>query len=91
MMKPYDYWPYREFTELLSDIYQCRNMNHRGNKPSEWEQSILNRISPLKSFYYFKFLGGLAQYVDYIKKGVDYIPELKRYSDGLEKKTICIP
>lgn len=35
------------------------------------------RIVPLKSLYYFKFLGVLAQYVEYIKEGCEYIPELK--------------
>lgn len=70
----------------VSDIYQCRNMNHRGNTLNEWEQSTLNRISPLKSFYYFKFMGVLAQYVDYIRNGFDYIPELKKYSDSIKEK-----
>lgn len=87
-MKSSDYDSYIEFTSLLSDIYQCRNMNHRGNTLNEWEQSTLNRISPLKSFYYFKFMGVLAQYVDYIRNGVDYIPELKKYSDSIKEKKI---
>lgn len=91
MMKSSDYESYIEFTSLLSDIYQCRNMNHRGNTLNEWEQSTLNRISPLKSFYYFKFMGVLAQYVDYIRNGVDYIPELKKYSDIIKEKKISIP
>ena len=63
-------------------------MYHRGNTLNEWEQSTLNRISPLKSFYYFKFMGVLAQYVDYIRNGVDYIPELKKYSDSIKEKKI---
>lgn len=91
MMKSSDYESYIEFTSLLSDIYQCRNMNHRGNTLNEREQSTLNRISPLKSFYYFKFMGVLAQYVDYIRNGVDYIPELKKYSDIIKEKKISIP
>ena len=91
MMKNSDYDSYIEFTSLLSDIYQCRNMNHRGNTLNEWELSTLNRISPLKSFYYFKFMGGLAQYVDYIRNGVDYIPELKKYSDSIKEKKISAP
>lgn len=88
MMKSSDYESYIEFTSLLSDIYQCRNMNHRGNTLNEWELSTLNRISSLKSFYYFKFMGVLAQYVDYIRNGVDYIPELKKYSDSIKEKKI---
>lgn len=91
MMKTSDYYSYKEYTSLLSDIYQCRNMNHRGNILNEWEQSTLNRISPLKSFYYFKFMGGLAQYVDYIRNGVNFISELKRYSDSIKEKKVSIP
>lgn len=90
MMKSGEYDSYVEFTSLLSDIYQCRNMNHRGNTQNEWELAVLNRIYPLKSFYYFKFMGGLAQYVDYIKKGLQFIPELKKFCDGIEKQKISI-
>lgn len=88
MMRSSEYDSYIEFTSLLSDIYQCRNMNHRGNTQNEWELAVINRIQPLKSFYYFKFMGGLAQYVDYIKKGLKFIPELKKYSDSIEKQKV---
>lgn len=91
MMKSGEYESYVEFTSLLSDIYQCRNMNHRGNTQNEWELAVLNRIYPLKSFYYFKFLGGLAQYIDYIKGGLEYIPELKKFCDGIEKQKVSSP
>ncbi len=73
MMKSSDYDSFKEVTSLLKDIYQCRNMNHRGNSPSP---EIQDRILPLKSLYYFKFLGVLAQYVEYIKEGYDYLPTI---------------
>ena len=73
MMKYSDYDSFNEVTSLLYDIYQCRNMNHRGNSPSP---EIQDRILPLKSLYYFKFLGVLAQYVEYIKEGYDYLPTI---------------
>ena len=66
-------------------------MNHRGNTQNEWELSVLNRIYPLKSLYYFKFMGGLAQYMDYVIRGVPYISELKKYSDSIEKQKVSIP
>ncbi len=91
MMKSSDYESYIEFTTLLSDIYQCRNMNHRGNTQNEWETTVFNRIYPLKSFYYFKFMGGLAQYVDCVKRGMENIPELKKYCDGIEKQRVTAP
>ena len=73
MMKSSDYDSFKEVTSLLKDIYQCRNMNHRGNSPSP---EIQDRILPLKSLYYFKFLGVLAQYVEYIKEGYDDLPTI---------------
>lgn len=91
MMKGSDYDSFIEITSLLNDIYQCRNMNHRGNSQNQWEKETFARIIPLKSLYYFKFLGVLAQYVEYIKEGWGYIPELKKYSDSIEKRKISAP
>ena len=86
MMKSSDYDSFIEITSLLNDIYQCRNLNHRGNTTNQWEQERLDRVLPLKSFYYFKFLGVLAQYVSFIKKGIDFLPSLDKYASSLEKK-----
>lgn len=91
MMKNGEYDSFIEFTSLLSDIYQCRNMNHRGNTQNEWELAVFNRIDPLKSFYYFKFMGGLAQYVDYIKRGIPHILDLKKFCDSIEPQRVSIP
>ena len=88
MMKNSDYDSYKEITTLLSDIYTCRNMNHRGNTLNKWEKEVLDRIMPLKSFYYFKFLGALAQYLEYIKTGLAFVPEIKKYCDTIEKKKV---
>lgn len=90
-MKNSDFDSFFEITSLLNDIYQCRNMNHRGNTQNQWEKDTYDKIIPLKSLYYFKFLGVLAQYVEYIKEGWGYIPELKKYSDSIEKQKISAP
>ena len=63
-------------------------MNHRGNTLNQWEKETQERILPLKSFYYFKFMGVLAQYVDYIKKGFPSIPSIEEYAKTLEKKKV---
>ena len=91
MMKSGDYDSFVEITSLLNDIYQCRNMSHRGNSQNQWEKETFDRIFHLKSLYYFKFLGVLAQYVEYIKEGWGYIPELKKYSESIEKQNISAP
>jgi hypothetical protein len=85
-----DYKGFVEIKNLMSDIYQCRNMNHRGNKQTEWEEKTLNRILPLKSYYYFRFMGALAQYVNYVKNGYSCIDEIYDYCKTLDKKPIRI-
>lgn len=77
-MKSSDYDSFVEITSLLNDIYQCRNMNHRGNSQNQWEKDTFSKIIPLKSLYYFKFLGVLAQYVEYNKRGVEIYPRIKK-------------
>ena len=85
MMKSSDYDSFKEITSLLNDIYQCRNMNHRGNAQNQSQQNTIAKIISLKSLYFLKFLGVLAQYVEYIKEGWGFIPNLKEYSDSIEK------
>lgn len=82
-MTSQDYISYRNITYILNEIYQCRNMNHRGNNSTEWEQKTINKILPLQSLYYLKFYGALAQYIDLIKDGYSHISELVEYSRTL--------
>lgn len=85
-----DFKGYVEIAQLMSDIYQCRNMNHRGSTQTGWEEKTLNRILPLKSYYYFRFMGALAQYVNFIKEGYVCIDEIYEYCKTLDKKPIKI-
>lgn len=87
-MKSSDFDNYKEITGLLNDIYQCRNTNHRGNTLTEYETETLNRILPMKSFYYFKFLGALAQYIDFIKTGSLTITDIAAYAKTLPSKKV---
>lgn len=89
MMKSSDYDSFVEITSLLNNIYQCRNMNHRGNSQNQWEKETFARIIPLKSLYYFKFLGVLAQYVEYIKEGYNYIPIILDFCKTISSKKIA--
>lgn len=88
MMKSSDYKTYIEITDNLSYIYNLRNCVHRGGSSTEWEQKILDKIMPLKSFYYFKFLGVLAQFIEFVKEGYDAIPVLKKYADSITVKPV---
>lgn len=90
MMKRGDYDLFKDITNTLNDIYQCRNMNHRGNIQYSWEEETCNRILSMKSVYYFKFLGALVQYIEFIKKGLLFLPEIDKYCKTLNKKSISI-
>lgn len=87
-MKSSDYDGFIEITSLLSDIYQCRNMNHRGNVQTEWEKKTLDRILPRKAVYYLKFLGALTLFVEQIKEGWAHLDEMKRYAQTLPIKEV---
>lgn len=87
-MKNSDYDSYVEITTLLNYIYQCRNTNHRGNTPSDWEQKTLDKVLPFRSFYYFKFLGVLAQYVAFVKAGFEKLDEIYSSTSTLETKKV---
>lgn len=90
-LKSSEFDNFREITSMLNDIYQCRNMNHRGNTLTLWEEETLNRIIPMKSFCYFKYLGCLAQFVSYIKNGEAYLPDILSYARSLEPKKVELP
>lgn len=86
LMESADYGIYREVTSLLSDIYQCRNTNHRGGELKGWQKEVLERVIPQRSTYYFKFLGALVQFVGQIKKGLlERMPTLKQYAKDIPK------
>jgi len=52
------------------EIYQMRNQNHRGSKPSEYQQKTLNKIQGNESKYYFKFYGFLQDFITQIEYNV---------------------
>ena len=87
-MKSSDYDGFKEITSLLSGIYQCRNMNHRGSVQTEWEKKTLDRILSRKAVYYLKFLGALTLFVEQIKEGWAHLDEMKRYAQTLPIKEV---
>lgn len=91
MMKNSDYDSFREFTSVLSDIYACRNMNHRGNTRTPWELEIFDRVFSQKGIYYLKFLGALTEYIDCVKKGYSQIQKMLEYAEGVKPQPIQSP
>ena len=87
-MKKSDRKNYFEITKLLSNIYICRNTNHRGSVQSSYNEETITRIMSMRSFYYFKFMGVLAQFIDYVRNGMSGLSDVIAYARTLEKKAI---
>ena len=87
-------WMYTGFNEicsLLYDLYQCRNLNHRGSVQTERAQNSINRIKPLEALYFFKFYGLLVQYVEFIKVGFPLSSKLINYANQLKAISVSVP
>ena len=50
----------------LNEIYQCRNLNHRGGESTPYQESIIEKILPHRYLYYLKFNGLLVNFVEHI-------------------------
>ena len=57
---------FEEIFNSANNLYQIRNLNHRGGEKNEYQQKILNEIIPNHNKYYFKFLGFLESFVSVI-------------------------
>lgn len=71
---------YYNFDSCLRDLYQCRNLNHRGGLLNEKQQQILKG----KSSYCYKFMWTLAQFMDMIRTNYASINELIKYSETIK-------
>jgi len=47
----------------MEEVYQVRNQNHRGTKPSGYQLRTISKIKGNESKYYFKFYGFLEDFV----------------------------
>ena len=62
-----------KFEEIYNDaneLYQVRNLNHRGGEKSEYQQKLYNEIIPRHSKYYFKFLGFLEDFISTLNQNI---------------------
>lgn len=82
-LKTRDKQDFDDIIALLYELYQCRNMNHRGSNQNENSEAIIARISNLRSLYYSKFHGLLSQYVEFVKNGYPLSERLIYYAKNL--------
>jgi hypothetical protein len=62
-----DEYEFNSVFYVHEEIYQMRNQNHRGSKPSSYQQITLDKIKGKESRYYFKFYGFLQDFVNHIE------------------------
>jgi len=78
-----DYNVFFNNKNLVFEIYQYRNKNHRGEpSPKDEITAIFSKIDPRRAFYYLKFSTFLIFFVEGIKNGYSNIHEFYiKYKD----------
>ena len=52
----------------MNELYQCRNLNHRGGELSDYQENLISEILPHQYQYYLKFTGLLFDYIEHISQ-----------------------
>lgn len=66
----YNFHDFQSIYFLGNDLYQSRNLNHRGGKTTENQKKIINKVTSDSQKYYFKFLGFLEDFLSTINKNI---------------------
>lgn len=78
--------PFNALVDTFNEIYQVRNLNHRGSFPTGYQKQTLDAIKGNESNYYFKFYGFLE---DFIKTVNSNIKEQKQNNElKTDKKAV---
>lgn len=60
--KIYNYQDFQINFFLVNELYQFRNLNHRGGTPNEKQKLAIEKVKTNSHKYYFKFLGFLEDF-----------------------------
>ncbi len=60
-----------QIAKSIHELYQIRNLNHRGGKKTDKQFEIVRKISDSKAKYYFKFLGLLEDFVTKVNLSIN--------------------
>jgi hypothetical protein len=70
----YNHNAFLKYYFFINDLYQSRNLNHRGGTMRESQEKVINNVTSNKYKYYFKFLGLLEDFTTTVNS-VIIIPE----------------
>lgn len=82
-----DDYEFNSIYYVHEEIYQMRNQNHRGSKPSPYQKITLDKIRGNEARYYFKFYGFLQDFVNHIELVYINKPEYINKNISTSKKT----
>ena len=68
--KIYNYQDFLSTYFLSAELYQSRNLNHRGGKTSEKQRITIEKVNANSHKYYFKFLGFLEDFVSSLNRNI---------------------
>ena len=68
--KIYNYQDFQMNYFLGNELYQSRNLNHRGVTPSEKQKITIEKVKTNSHKYYFKFLGFLEDFTTKINSNI---------------------
>ena len=90
-LKKTEYEYYVEFCKAIGQqLYQCRNLNHRGSGQTEWQKEIVDEVLSHQSVYYYKFIGELVRFVDTVSKGILALPQIAASIKNMPEKEMKI-
>lgn len=75
----------------MNELYQCRNLNHRGGDRSDYQENIVSEILPHQYQYYLKFTGLLVDYIEHISRFMSKKEELGVVSSVLPSAVYIKP
>lgn len=62
--------PFNSLVDTFNEIYQVRNLNHRGSSPTDYQKQTLEKIKGKESKYFFKFYGFLEDIITTINSNI---------------------
>ena len=68
--KIYNYQDFQTIFFLGNELYQSRNLNHRGGKTTDNQKKTIDKVTSNSHRYYFKFMGFLEEFSNKINSTI---------------------